>query len=427
MNTLQEIYQAYLQSSGVATDTRQIKESSIFFALKGDNFNGNTYAAQAIEKGAAYVVVDDPAYAQSNCFLVEDVLSCLQQLAKHHRENLTIPFLGLTGSNGKTTTKELIAQVLGSKYNVAFTQGNLNNHIGVPLTLLAIRKEHDIAIIEMGANHKKEIEFLCKICQPNYGYITNFGKAHLEGFGGFEGVIAGKTELYHFLKKTMGHVFINASDPLQLEHGIGIEQITFSTDTRPGDFTITQQEESKATSTLSVRFEKNTIHSQLTGQYNLSNMAAAIAIGSYFKVPVKQIKHSLETYVPENNRSQIAKTKQNELIIDAYNANPSSMEQALLNFEQFPATAKWCILGDMFELGQYECEEHLKIVQQADSMNFEQVILVGKAFYQCENKGISFEKTQDLLDFLSSNQPINKTILLKGSRGMRLEKAIPLL
>lgn len=425
--TISQLHKLYLSSTGVSTDTRAIKSGNIYFALKGDNFEGNRFALQALESGASWAVIDNADYANEQTIVVKDVLSTLQELSRFHRNQLTIPVVGLTGSNGKTTTKELIAAALSPKYKVAYTKGNLNNHIGVPLTLLSINSEHEIAIVEMGANHQKEIEFLSSLCQPDYGYITNFGKAHLEGFGGIEGVIKGKSELYDFLRTNNRKAFVNADDTKQVEKSAGVNTITFGTEAS-AHYKI--ELAGNTTDAIAVHFENQTIKTNLTGNYNFSNVGAAIAVAKYFGVSTADIKKGIESYHPQNNRSQVQRTEKNLLVVDTYNANPSSMEQALLNFHDFPGKGKWVVLGDMFEMGDYEAEEHQRITDLAIEQNFEKTILVGKAFYQSsvsEEFVEKFETTDELLSYLKEHKPINKTILLKGSRGMRIERAIELL
>ena len=423
--TIPQLYQEYLLSTGVSTDTRAIKNGDIYFALKGDNFDGNKFAQQAIESGARLAIIDDAKYQSEKTALVDDVLTALQQLSSYHRDHLSIPVIGLTGSNGKTTTKELIAAALGSKFNVAFTKGNLNNHIGVPLTLLSIKPEHEIAVVEMGANHQQEIEFLCSLSKPDFGYITNFGKAHLEGFGGIEGVIKGKTELYNFLRDNNKTVFVNADDDIQLEKSTGIRTIAFGQN--EGVDVLLHLKETSG-SELDVDYKGFSIHSNLTGTYNFPNLSAAIAIAEHFGVPPHLIKQGLENYFPTNNRSQVTKTDNNTLIVDTYNANPSSMEAALKNMATYSGGHKWVVLGDMFELGEYEKEEHQRITDLALAQNFEQVIFVGKAFAAANaSEALQFDATTELLTWLEQNQVKGKTILLKGSRGMAIERAIPFL
>lgn len=426
--TIPEIYQLYLASSGVCTDTRNIAEGNIFFALKGDNFNANEFADQALSAGASYAVIDNPDFAGDRKILVEDVLTSLQDLARHHRRQLKIPVISLTGSNGKTTSKELMAAVLSRKFRTASTKGNLNNHIGVPLSLLSVTAEHEMAIIEMGANHQKEIEFLSSISEPDYGYITNYGKAHLEGFGGVEGVIKGKSELYDFLRAHPGRkVFLNLDDPLQIEKSQGIPAVSFGKNP-DADYVVTPAK--SAGTTLSVRFSGIEIHSQLTGDYNFSNIAAAICIGSHFGVSVEEIKRGIEAYTPANNRSQLSKTERNSLVIDSYNANPSSVEAALKNFSGFPEPRKWVLLGDMFEMGDWSESEHQAIADLAQELGFEKVLLTGSEFSKCKVTSqavLKFASTDDLLAYLEDEQPTGKTVLIKGSRGMKMERAIPFL
>lgn len=423
--TIPELYEVFLTSNGVSTDTRAIQPNDIYFALKGDNFDGNKFASQALQNGARLAVIDNSEYHGEDTILVDDTLETLQSLSSYHREQLTIPVIGLTGSNGKTTTKELIAAVLSTKFKTSFTQGNLNNHIGVPLTLLSITSEHEMAVVEMGANHQKEIEFLCSLCKPDYGYITNFGKAHLEGFGGIEGVIKGKTELYTFLKENKKKVFVNADDPIQMDKSKDMDRITFG---QGESVSTTITHLNPGSSELQAHYKGLNIKSQLTGSYNFPNMSAAIAIGEHFGISPEDIKRGIENYTPANNRSQVTKTSSNTLIVDTYNANPSSMEAALKNMAVYEAPYKWVVLGDMFELGEYEAEEHQKIANQASELNFEKVILVGKAFNNSEAPNtLQFETTNDLLTWLENNPTKNKTILLKGSRGMAIERAIPLL
>ncbi len=425
--TISEIHKLFLQSSGISTDTRSIKKDSIFFALKGDNFNGNQFADQALKGGASYALIDEPEYAGDRKIQVNDVLGCLQDLASYHRRQLKIPIISLTGSNGKTTSKELMAAVLSKKFNTAYTKGNLNNHIGVPLTILSINSGHEIAIVEMGANHQKEIQFLCNICEPDYGYITNFGKAHLEGFGGIEGVIKGKSELYDFLRtKPTAKVFANIDDPIQVKQSRGIPAISFGK-IESADYQINLTESDNAM--LRVAFKHHEVQTQLTGVYNFSNVAAAICIGQYFGIEEKDIKSAIESYAPTNNRSQLHHTEKNKLVIDAYNANPSSIEAALHNFSQFPDSDKWVILGDMFEMGAWSDQEHQRIADLATDMPFEKVLLTGKEFYRTKTASgvLKFADTDDLLKFLQTEKPNGKAILIKGSRGMTLERTIPFL
>lgn len=415
-----ELYQLYTQTYLVDTDTRKIRKGSLFFALKGDNFNGNEFAAEAIKSGASYAVIDEEKYnTLPNAIMVGNVLETLQKLANFHRKQLAIPIISLTGSNGKTTTKELINAVLSKKYATAATTGNLNNHIGVPLTLLSMTPKTEIGIVEMGANHLKEIEFLCNIAEPNYGLITNFGKAHLEGFGDFEGVIKAKSELYDFLRLNKGTVFINTDDALQVKQSSGINAIEFNS---------SAIKFVEASPFVKVQFKNVIIESKLIGKYNYNNIAVAVAVGNHFNVPETDIKNAIENYTPVNNRSQIIQKGTNKIILDAYNANPSSMQAALENFAQLKNINKIVFLGDMFELGKDSKEEHEKIANLAVSCNFSKVFLIGKAFSTTSVKNAyvseSFESFKNSTNYSNIN---NATILIKGSRGMALERLLDLL
>lgn len=415
-----ELYQLYTQTYLVDTDTRKIRKGSLFFALKGDNFNGNEFAAEAIKSGASYAVIDEEKYHMPpNTLMVPNVLETLQKLANFHRKQLAIPIISLTGSNGKTTTKELINAVLSKKYATAATAGNLNNHIGVPLTLLSMTPKTEIGIVEMGANHLKEIEFLCSIAEPNYGLITNFGKAHLEGFGNFEGVIKAKSELYDFLRLNKGTVFKNTDDALQVKQSSGINAIEFNS------CAIKFME---ASPFVKVQFKNVIIESKLIGKYNYNNIAVAVAVGNHFNVPETDIKNAIENYTPVNNRSQIIHKGTNKIILDAYNANPSSMQAALENFAQLKDENKVVFLGDMFELGKDSKTEHEKIANLAVSCSFSKVFLIGKAFSTTSVKNAyvseSFESFKNSTNYSNIN---NATILIKGSRGMALERLLDLL
>ena len=428
--TITELHQQFLKSTGVSIDTRKIQEGSIYFALKGENFNGNAFAQKALNSGATLAVIDEEHHFSENCLLVEDSLSTLQELAKFHREQLSIPIIGLTGSNGKTTTKELIYQTLSVKFNTLATAGNFNNHIGVPLTLLSITDKHEMAVIEMGANHQREIEFLCTMAQPDYGYITNFGRAHLEGFGGPGGVIRGKSELYDYLRANGKKALVNANDPIQLEKTVDLERLLFCSNEKSPSimcdyhFHTNKEEYSKY---VSAKYNGELIQSQLTGAYNFGNMVAAISLGLHFGISISDIKTAIEAYTPSNNRSQVTETDKNTLIVDAYNANPSSVEQAILNLKQFPGKDKWVVLGDMFEMGEFELEEHQKVVDLLNKSEWDAVFLVGKAFGKCKSRFQHFESTEDLMTKLKELGVEDKTILIKGSRGMKLERIIPLL
>jgi len=418
--TIEKLYSLFLKHQIIDTDTRKIRKGGLFFALKGDNFNGNKFAKEAISLGASFAIIDEIKYqTQTNTILVEDVLTTLQQLANHHRKQLNTTIIALTGSNGKTTTKELINCILSSKYKTIATIGNLNNHIGVPLTLLSLTTKTELGIVEMGANHLKEIESLCKITAPNYGFITNFGKAHLEGFGSLEGVVKAKSELYDFLRDSNGTVFINTDDAKQVKQSEGIKTIPFN------NKNIVFVE---AKPFVKVHFKGVDINSQLIGKYNYNNIAAAIAIGNYFNVAENDIKIAIEKYLPTNNRSQIIKKGTNKILLDAYNANPSSMQAALENFNQLEDLNKIVILGDMFELGETASIEHQKIANLTTSSSFKEVYLIGKAFSTTSVKNAfifeSFETFKSATNFMKFK---NSSILIKGSRGMALERILDLL
>ncbi|MFD1615580.1 UDP-N-acetylmuramoyl-tripeptide--D-alanyl-D-alanine ligase [Gelatiniphilus marinus] len=422
----EQLHSLFLTCHSVCTDTRKIKKDDIFFALKGDNFNGNTYAEQALSKGAKYVVIDEAQYKTSTrAIVVKNVLETLQELARFHRRFLNVPIIALTGSNGKTTTKELINAVLSQKYKTTATRGNLNNHIGVPLTLLAMGCNTDIGIVEMGANHLKEISFLCHIATPDYGYITNFGKAHLEGFGGVEGVIKGKSEMYDYLSTNNKTVFVNGNDTIQLNKTSTSKRFVFGNNAIADvniDFT-------EAQPFVICKYNNLYIKSQLIGDYNFNNIAAAIAIGNYFKVEDKAIKTAIENYIPNNNRSQIIKKGTINIILDAYNANPTSMYAALLNFEKQPGH-KTAILGDMFELGVDAKKEHQSITDLAISINIDRVIFIGDNFHQSEihsDKSMKYSNFEDFKTQFDFSEIKNTTLLIKGSRGMALERLIDLL
>lgn len=412
---IEHLYQLYKQFYLVDTDTRTIRKDTIFFALKGDNFNGNTFAEKSLKEGAKYAIVDEEKYVTSEkIILVKNCLQTLQELASYHRKQLKIPFIALTGSNGKTTTKELITSALEKKYKITATKGNLNNHIGVPLTLLSVNPKTEIAVIEMGANHQKEIDFLSKIIAPDFGYITNFGKAHLEGFGGVKGVIKGKSELYDYLRENGKKAFINQNDSLQIKNSKGIETIPF----------FKNLSFLKANPFVSISYKNLTINSNLIGDYNYNNIAVAVTIANYFNVDDNLIKDAIESYEPKNNRSQIIKRKFNQILLDAYNANPSSMEAALSNFSKIKNFNKTVILGDMFELGDSTNEEHQKIAEMAEKLKFNNVFLVGKFFNQVQTERKIFQDFNTLKDFLIKNPLKNQYILIKGSRGMQLERCL---
>ncbi|MBU3823071.1 UDP-N-acetylmuramoyl-tripeptide--D-alanyl-D-alanine ligase [Flavobacteriaceae bacterium XHP0103] len=421
---IDQLHSLFLECHAVSTDTRKITNNAMFFALKGDNFNGNEYAEKAIKLGAKYVIIDETEYNTSTqTILVDNVLETLQKLAAFHRSYLNIPIIALTGSNGKTTTKELINAVLSKKYKTTATIGNLNNHIGVPLTLLSMNKDTEIGIVEMGANHQKEIEFLCNIAKPDFGYITNFGKAHLEGFGGVEGVIKGKSEMYDYLIANNKTVFVNQNDAIQVEKTKNSNRFSFGNS--DADIKI---DFIKAEPFVKCSYNNLTIESQLIGDYNFNNMAAAIAIGVYFKVNDALIKEAIENYIPANNRSQIIQKGSNKIILDAYNANPTSMTAALLNFEKQTGT-KIALLGDMFELGNEAEKEHQHIADLAVSLNIQQIVFVGENFFKSNINSKKVKQYKSFTDFKNEFNPseIKKTtILIKGSRGMALERVLDL-
>ena len=425
MTTINKLHSLFINCSSVSTDTRKIEPNCIFFALRGDNFDANTFTKEALEKGAKYVVIDNPTYLIDNrTLLVKDSLIALQELAKHHRTFLGLPIIALTGSNGKTTTKELIHAVLSKKYNTLATIGNLNNHIGVPLTLLRFTKETEIGIVEMGANHQKEIEFLCQIAQPDYGYITNFGKAHLEGFGGVEGVIKGKSEMYDYLRGNNKTVFVNVDDSIQKEKTATVKRFSFAVNMPKSDVKITAVE---ANPMVKITYNNLLINSHLIGIYNANNINAAITIGNYFKVSDEQIKEAIENYIPENNRSQLIQKGDNEIILDAYNANPSSMTAAITNFIQLEKENKIAILGDMFELGKESLSEHKKIVELLENQKSIQTYFIGKDFYSNQinsNHLHFFEDFNSFSKFIEANKPTNSLLIIKGSRGMALERIL---
>jgi UDP-N-acetylmuramoyl-tripeptide--D-alanyl-D-alanine ligase len=418
------IHSLFLKCNSVSIDTRKIEPNSLFVAIKGNRFDANTFAKDALAKGASFAVIDDESfYIDDRTILVEDSLLALQELAKFHRKYLKLPIIALTGSNGKTTTKELIHIVLSKKYNTKATVGNLNNHIGVPLTLLSFNSETEIGIVEMGANHKKEIEFLCELAMPNFGYITNFGKAHLEGFGGFAGVIEGKSELYRYLSNNM-LAFVNLGDPIQVERSRNLRSYSFGINNEKADLQI---KSIKADPFVEICYSNVTITSHLIGLYNANNLNAAICVGKFFGVDDLSIKVALESYIPENNRSQLVSKGTNEIVLDAYNANPSSMAVAIDNFLQLQKPNKIITLGDMFELGDESQKEHAEIIKLLSKEDSVKCFFVGMAFYanKIENPHFYFYETFDAFsNYLKENKIENSTILIKGSRGMALERTV---
>jgi UDP-N-acetylmuramoyl-tripeptide--D-alanyl-D-alanine ligase len=426
--SIEELYKIYCAHPAVVTDTRKLKSGDLYFALKGPNFNGNQFALAALDAGASYAIVDEEipnsAVAQDRIILVQDVLTTLQALAKYHRQQFTIPFIAITGSNGKTTTKELVFAVLASHFKTYTTQGNLNNHIGVPLTLLSIPKEAEMAVIEMGANHLHEIESYCNYTLPTHGMITNCGKAHLEGFGGVEGVKKGKGELYDYLRANNGSVFLMEDyDYLQqmakgIAHIIGYGQ-------NKGQIQGTAIDHNGM---LTVQIKKGidiaAIHTNLVGDYNLPNVLAAVTIGQYFKVPVEKIKAAIENYTPTNSRSQLLTWKNNEVILDAYNANPSSMKLAVDNFAKLNRDNKIVCVGGMRELGTDTLIEHQNLIDQLKQTPWKQVLLVGTEFKPCLHNYLYFDTVQEAKAWLQAQQYTGYTLLIKGSRGIQMEQLI---
>jgi len=418
------IYKKFEACASVSTDTRKINRDDMYFALKGDNFDGNKFVKQAFENGAKYCVVDDSnVIINDNCILVDNVLSTMQNLANYHRKVIELPIISLTGSNGKTTTKELIRAVLSTTFNVNATKGNLNNHIGVPLTLLSFTKDLDFGIVEMGANHQKEIEFLCGIAQPDFGLITNFGKAHLEGFGSEEGIIKGKSELYDYLKLNKKTVFINTDDPKQTKQISDYHNIVRFGKAKENDCTV---EFKNADPFVNLSYKNIEIESKLIGDYNYGNIAVAVAIGQHFNVKPAAIKKAIESYQPNNNRSQIINKGSLKIVLDAYNANPTSMLAALKNLKQLNTEHKHLFLGDMFELGKEAELEHQAIVNYVEENFDKNIILVGENFYKTTTKPTTekFKSFEDLKHQLKNLNLNDSTVLIKGSRGMALERIL---
>jgi UDP-N-acetylmuramoyl-tripeptide--D-alanyl-D-alanine ligase len=424
-NSIEGLYNLFLQHPVICCDTRNIIPDSIFFALKGANFNANKFAKEALSKGCSYAVIDEESLYSEGCILVHDVLKSLQKLANHHRKQFAIPVIGITGTNGKTTTKELTATVLSKKYNTLFTKGNLNNHIGVPLTLLNLTKEHGMAVIEMGANHIGEIEQLCLLAEPDFGIITNIGKAHLEGFGSYEGVIKAKSELYKYVREREGRLFVNADDDLLMKLSAGIDRITYGTNITSNFKGIWDNTNFMAKGKIISDGQLLEINSNLAGSYNFYNILAGACIGKYFEVPPEQIKEAIEGYVPSNNRSQIVKKGNNTIWVDAYNANPSSMKNAIENFTGVNSTGKILILGDMFELGDESLAEHQAIADLIEKHNdWSGVYLIGKEFKQVKSSANLFTTIDDFIKWFTEHPIENSTVLLKGSRGMQMEKVL---
>ena len=417
---ISKLYSIFKKCPAISTDSRNIKKDSIFFALKGENFNGNKFAEEALKSGCKYAVIDEKKYKiNENYILVNNALKTLQQLASFHRDNINIPIIAITGTNGKTTWKELITSCLSSELETAYTKGNYNNHIGVPLTLLEINKKHEIGIIEMGANHKNEINFLCEIAKPNYGIITNIGKAHLEGFKNFEGVKSTKKELYDFIKKNNGIIFINNDDKTLNEISKNIKSITYG---KNGDII---GEEVTSSLYTEVLFNKIKINSNLIGSYQFYNIMLAIAVAKHFSIEEKNIIKSLESYYPKNNRSQVIQSESNLIILDAYNANPTSMSEMINSFYKIKKDGKVCILGDMGELGIFSKNEHEEIIKLNKKLNLK-TFYIGREFRKLTNKN-SFIDFQEFKNYLKDFPITNSTILIKGSRSQKLENIVELL
>ena len=426
---IDDIYSLFSRSSGISTDTRTIKSKNLFFCLKGKNFNGNLFIDQAISLGASFVIYDEEKlnHKSKRAFKVKNALETLQALAKHHRSKFNIPVIGLTGSNGKTTSKELINSVLSQKFNVTYTANNFNNHIGVPLTILKINTKTDIAIIEMGANQLGEIDLLCNIAVPTIGYITNFGKAHLEGFGGLKGVIKGKSELYEYIRKSKGVILVNNDDRIQREKSKGINTFSFGK-SKKSNCLIYNTTSNKGL--CEARLNDKKILTNLHGEYNFENINASIAVGIHFGLSFEQIENGIKYYVPKNNRSEMLKTKSNLLFIDSYNANPTSMKVSIQSFMKFREVEKILILGDMHEIGKTSLNEHERILNSVKNNKDLKIFLVGKIFNQLKfnsDRIHFFKEIDELIEYFKKNLVTGHTIFLKGSRKINLEKLIPIL
>ena len=423
-----DLYDLFIHNPQITTDSRNCPKGSIFFALKGDKFDGNQYAGKALASGCVYAVIDNPDYyIGERTILVDNVLKTLQQLAHHHRKVLGLPIIGITGTNGKTTTKELLAAVLSTKFNLLYTEGNFNNHIGVPLTLLRLTHDHEMAVIEMGASHPGDIKELVDIVHPNYGIITNVGRAHLEGFGSFEGVIRTKGELYDYIRRSKGKIFIKKENEYLQSIAKGIEQITYGN----GDDAFASGQVVSCDPFLVFNWKQqgklHTVETHMIGSYNLDNVLAAVAVGRFFKIPAERISRAIAAYEPTNNRSQFKKTENNELIIDAYNANPSSMKVALDNFITMPVQPKAIILGDMRERGPTSDELHAEVVEQIKKGQFDKVFLCGEHFSKVGKEFSPFATTEAMTEELRRQPLKGYHILIKGSHSMGLEKLADIL
>ena len=424
-----DLYDIFIHNPQITTDSRNCPKGSIFFALKGDKFDGNQYAGKALASGCVYAVIDNPDYyIGERTILVDNVLKTLQQLAHHHRKVLGLPIIGITGTNGKTTTKELLAAVLSTKFNLLYTEGNFNNHIGVPLTLLRLTHDHEMAVIEMGASHPGDIKELVDIVHPNYGIITNVGRAHLEGFGSFEGVIRTKGELYDYIRRSKGKIFIKKENEYLQSIAKGIEQITYGN----GDDAFASGQVVSCDPFLVFNWKQqgklHTVETHMIGSYNLDNVLAAVAVGRFFKIPAERISRAIAAYEPTNNRSQFKKTDNNELIIDAYNANPSSMKVALDNFSTMSVSPKALILGDMRELGPTSDELHTEVITRIKEGNYDKVFLCGEHFQKAAGKDFTtYATTEELIEALRKNPLEGYHVLIKGSHGMALERVVEVL
>lgn len=426
MKTIEKIYQYYSQKYLVSTDSRKIEEGCVFVALKGERFDGNDFAYQVAQENIAACVIADRKDLphHERLFIVEDSLTALQELARLHREKCNIPIIGITGTNGKTTTKELTAAVLSKKYNLIYTQGNFNNHLGLPLTVLRIKPDTEMAVVEMGANHPNEIAQLCTIANPDFGIITNIGKAHLEGFGSFEGVVKTKNELYDFIRNKNGRLFVNHDNELLVKLSNGIDSLTYGKD-NSADIKASIVSSNPY---LIINWEGNEIKTNLVGDYNFENVMAAISVGCHFNVEKDLIIEALENYTPTNNRSQFIKSEKNEIVMDAYNANPVSMHHAIKNFRNISSENTLLILGDMRELGKDSEKEHQAIISLIKELKFENVILVGEEFKKTAGTDFTtFTNVEELLTYINSNDISGKKILIKGSNSIRLEKIVNVL
>ncbi len=427
----EQLYDLFKASAGITTDSRVVGKGQIFFALWGDNYNGNKFASESLEKGASWAVIDDPAYESDNTILVDDCLAELQALASYHRNIMNVPVIAITGTNGKTTTKELLAAVMAKKLKVHYTKGNLNNHIGVPLTILSAPEETEMMIIEMGASHIGEIRTLCLIAKPEYGIITNIGNAHIEGFGSVEGVIKAKTELYEYLRKVNGIAFYNDKNTLLTENIFRIVNRAVPYSDPAGTDLAFELVQSDLNISLKATYNHYTynIYTNLFGKYNLENIKAAVATGLFFGVEMDHIVDAVKNYQPAGNRSQIRITKNNTLICDSYNANPTSMFSALESFIGIISDKKIVILGDMLELGEKSVEEHIKLINALQSHKIEMAFLVGPVFQKVASRSDykTFDNVDKLMDFLKCEPLKESTILIKGSRGIGLEKIYDLL